>query len=177
MVFSVLSHIGWQWGALAAFLLGALLVVRARRAGAAGDALILETSALVFFALLTCVAFASPHAGLAHYVSALAPSWLALTAWATLAVRRPFTLGIARQNAPREFWSTPQFLRINTVITTAWATSFTLTAAAVAACIASGAWAVVQIACQAAGFLAPVVFTGYYVKAVQARLAALAGTS
>lgn len=119
IAFAALSTVGWQWGALAGLIIGVSLVMRDRRTGVAADALILEASAIAYFTVLTVVAFALPHSPLEHYDGALSFACLALTALATLAVRRPFTLGIAR--------------RSNTMITAAWATSFALTMVAVLA--------------------------------------------
>ncbi|MEU1625468.1 hypothetical protein ABZ746_09065 [Streptomyces sp. NPDC020096] len=172
IAFAVISTIGWQWGALAGLLIGLQLLIKDRRSGVAADALILETSTLAYFAALTAFAFAAPHSPVEHYVGALSFAWLAATAWSTLAVRRPFTLGIARRSTPRELWNTPQFLRINTVITTVWATCFALTAAAIAACDATHTGALATTACQVVGFLAPAAFTNRYRAIAQARLAA-----
>ena len=170
IAFAAISTAGWQWGALAALVIGLWLVVQDRRTGVAPDALILEFSTITYFAALTAFAFAAPHSPVKAYAGALSFGWLAATAWGTLAVRRPFTLGIARRSTPQEFWHTPQFLRINTVITTAWATSFALTGAAVAACDAVHTGALATTACQVLGFVAPAVFTNRYPRIVQARL-------
>lgn len=173
IAFAALSGLGWQWGALAGLAIGLALIVRERKAGVAADALILETSTAAYFAVLTALAFAAPHCAVKPYVGAVSFGWLALTAWGTLALRRPFTLGIARRGTPPEYWHTPQFLRVNNVITTAWATAFLLTAAALAACDRWNAAEGVKIAVQVAGFAVPAVFTARYPKAVQARLAAV----
>ncbi|MGC3944535.1 MAG: hypothetical protein QM762_08455 [Chryseolinea sp.] len=39
----------------------------------------------------------------------------------SLLLRRPFTLPYARQQAPREVWTLPRFLRMNMVISGVWA--------------------------------------------------------
>jgi hypothetical protein len=51
---------------------------------------------------------------------------IALAAFAiiTLAIRRPFTLAYAKDTTPEEHWDNPIFLRINYVISTAWAGTF-----------------------------------------------------
>ncbi len=172
IAYAALSGVGWQWGALAALAIGLVMLARERRSGVAADALILETSTVVYFAGLAALALAEPHSPLRHYSGAMSFGWLALTAWTTLALRRPFTLGIARRTAPRELWDSPVFLRVNNVITTVWATAFVLTATAVAACDATGAGTAATVACQVAGFVAPAVFTARYPKIVQARYAA-----
>ena len=171
IAFAVLSTVGWQWGALAGLVIGVRLLMQDRKAGVATDALILQISTIVYFAALTAFAFAAPHSPVEHYDGAVSFAWLALTAWATLAVHHPFTLGIAKRQAPEAVWNSPVFLRINVVLTTAWALSFTLTAAAVALCHAAQLSSVAAIACQVAGFVFPAVFTSRYPKAVQARLA------
>jgi hypothetical protein len=172
IAFGALSSAGWQWGALAGLVIGLVLLMKDRKAGIAADALILEYSTIAYFAMLGAVAFASPHSPIEQYSGAISFTWLALTAWGTLAVKHPFTLGIARRTTPEEYWNTPQFLSINKVITVAWATSFVLTAIAVAAVTAAQAGTVADTACQVVGFLVPAVFTARYPKIVQARYAA-----
>ena len=176
IVFAAVSGVGWQWGAAAALAVGLRLLIQDRKQGIPADSLILEISSLGYFVVLTAVAFAFPHSPVHHYSGACSFGWLAVTAWTTLAVRRPFTLGIAKRQAPEEFWHTPVFLRINTVLTSVWATSFAVTAVAIAACVAGHANSMAPIACQVIGFLAPAVFTNRYPKAVQARLGAAVPT-
>jgi hypothetical protein len=172
IAFAAVSAFGWQWGALAGLLLGARLVFQQRRAGVATDALILEHSTLLYFALLTAFAFARTDSGLHHYTGALSMGWLALTAWLTLAVDRPFTLGIARRQAPESLWNNPVFLRINTVLTSAWAAAFTVTAGVLAAVSAADLGEAVSIPVQIAGFVVPAVFTARYPERVRARMTA-----
>lgn len=171
IVFAAIPSTDFRWAAVVALAVALVLVRRQLRAGVAADALVLEISTIVYFAVLAVLAFAAPHSPLHHYSGVLSFAWLALTAWGSLAVRRPFTLGIARQGAPRELWNRPQFMHVNVVITAVWATAFTLTAAAVAACDITGAGTIASIACEAAGFILPAVFTARYPKIVQARYA------
>ncbi|MEU1404078.1 hypothetical protein ABZ471_17185 [Streptomyces sp. NPDC005728] len=176
IVYACLSPLGWQWSALAGLVTGLALIAVNLRAGMAPDALILECSTAVFFVALTAVAFAAPHSSVSHYGGALSFAWLAVTSWATLALRRPFTLGIARRTTPEKFWHTPQFLRINVVITAAWAAAFTLTAIALTACGLAGAGTGLKITIQVLGFAAPAVFTARYPKIMQARYARMSAT-
>jgi hypothetical protein len=81
-------------------------------------------------------------AGLAIYAKLAQPTWsviavrlrvdagLLLVVLATLALRRPFTLQYAQEQAPRETWSSPEFVRANYVITAVWAAAFSLMVAA-----------------------------------------------
>lgn len=169
IVFAVVSAAGWQWAAAAALVAGAALLVAQRRAGMAADSLILEHSTLVYFAALTALAFSLPHSGLRHYGGAMSLGWLALTAWATLAVGRPFTAGIAKRQTPPEVWDHPVFRRVNVVITAVWAAAFTLTAVALAAVTAAGFGSAVSVPVQVAGFVLPALFTARYPERVRAR--------
>ncbi len=55
---------------------------------------------------------------------------IALAAFAivTLVIRRPFTLAYAKDTTPKEHWDNPIFLRINYVISAAWAGVFLFSA-------------------------------------------------
>ncbi|MFG3282731.1 hypothetical protein [Streptomyces sp. NPDC048111] len=162
IVFAAVGSAHWQWGALAALVMGGYLFAMDRKRGTSADSLILEQSTIAFFAVLSVIAFAAPESGLREYGGALATGWLGLTAWATLAVRRPFTTGIAKRQAPREVWTNPVFLRINVVLTSVWALAFTLTAAALAVIDAESLSSTASIAVQVAGFALPAVFTAQY---------------
>ncbi|MBO0681266.1 hypothetical protein JRC04_27705 [Mycolicibacterium sp. S2-37] len=55
---------------------------------------------------------------------------IALAAFAivTLAIRRPFTLAYAKDTTPQEHWDSPVFLKINYVLSAAWAGAFVFSA-------------------------------------------------
>ncbi|NMN99886.1 hypothetical protein HH308_01495 [Gordonia sp. TBRC 11910] len=152
----------WRWGALSAFVLSVVLILIDRRSGMKVDAQILEISAAVFFAVLTAVAFIAPHSGVEDYDSCLAFGWLALTSWLSLALRMPFTEGIAKREVPQEYWNSPRFKRVNVVITAAWALAFTVTCAVVTVVYLLGLDDSLDIAAQVAGFVVPVMFTNWY---------------
>ncbi|GAA2708993.1 MULTISPECIES: hypothetical protein [Streptomyces] len=170
IAFAVVSSAGWQWGAVTGLVAALALLASERRSGTEREALVLEGSTAVFFAALTALAFALPDSGLRHYGGGLSLGWLAVTAWATLLVGRPFTTGIAKRQAPPEVWDHPGFRRINVVLTAAWAASFTVTAAALAGVAAAGLGSAVSIPVQVAGFVAPAVFTARYPERAKARL-------
>jgi hypothetical protein len=160
----------WRYGALVGLALAVGLLVVALRAGNRPDTLVIEASAAVFFVALTAVAFAVPDAALRWYSSALSMGWLAVTAWCSLAVRRPFTLGIARAQAPRESWDSPVFYRINAVLTAVWASSFTVTAAALVGTAAVAPHAtVLPIVLNVVGIALAAAFTARYPRIVAAR--------
>ncbi|MFE0626633.1 hypothetical protein ACFW3D_06635 [Streptomyces sp. NPDC058864] len=166
----VATEADWRYGALAGLVLSAGLVARERRAGRPADRFVVELSSGAFFALLAALAFAAPHSPLEPYNTALSLGWLALTAWGSLAVRKPFTLGIARSMVPSAVWDNPVFLRTNVIITAVWAASFTVNAALLAVLLSAAPHALAGIiAVKICGFALPVVFTTRYSRAVAAR--------
>ncbi|MEV0280387.1 hypothetical protein AB0I22_28910 [Streptomyces sp. NPDC050610] len=172
LVYAGVSVFNWQLGALSALVFSLYLVVQARRAGVEASAQILDFGTLLYALGLTVLAFTHPHSSIHEHDSAISSAWLALIGWASLALRNPFTLGIARRSAPKEVWNAPHFIRINTVITMVWTVGFTLSAAGEFTCSALGAGSALQIFCKAAGFVVPAIFTARYVKKVRARVAA-----
>jgi len=160
----------WRWGAIAGFVIAAALVVVDRRRGKDWDQMVIETSALAFFALLTVYSLLQPDSRFTLYGPALVNAWLAVTAWGSLAIRRPFTLGIARTMAPETVWRTPLFYRVNAVITSVWAVAFTLAALALTWVLSVDPHATaLVIAIKVASFVLPAIFTVRYPRLVRAR--------
>ncbi|REK89059.1 hypothetical protein DY245_17605 [Streptomyces inhibens] len=169
LVFAGVSSAGWQWGALAGLAISVALLIADRAAGLSLDYRLLEYGTIVFFAALSVLAFARPDSGIKLYSSTLSMGWLALIAWVSIVVQRPFTMAIARRMAPPEVWHTPLFRRINVVLTAAWALSFTLTAIAQAVVSAYELNVVFSIVIQIAGFVLPIRFTAAYPERARAR--------
>jgi hypothetical protein len=158
-----------QWAALAALLLvGISLAVQLRR-GHTAQAMIIEIGSVVFFVAVAVLAWTIPDSGALHYTQAASSAALAVIAWLSLAVGHPFTLGIAKQSVPAEYWAEPLFIRTNQIITLVWATAFVAQAAALAVATAAHAGTLVMLAIQIVGLAAPVVFTVRYTTVVQAR--------
>lgn len=171
IVYAVIPSSQWKWAALAGLVISLVLIAQQTRAGRKPDALIIEIGSAVFFAAITVAAFAAPNSGLHPYAPALANGSLTLIAGVSLAIGKPFTLGIAKQTTPREFWDQPMFIRTNQVITAVWTASFLVSAAVLFAVAHSGS--TVRTVVQVAGFVVPMVFTLRYVAYVQAKAAAL----
>jgi hypothetical protein len=53
---------------------------------------------------------------------------LVVIAAGSMLIRRPFTLAYAREEAPRELWDNPVFIRTNYIITGFWAAAFVVAA-------------------------------------------------
>ncbi|MGC0314942.1 hypothetical protein [Kitasatospora acidiphila] len=172
IVSAAVSGSDWRWGAIGGLLSGLLLLLQDRRRGVGLDALILEISTVVYFAAVGALAVAAPHSALSNHTDVVSFAWLALTAWGTLAIRRPFTLGIAKRQTPQAYWDQPGFLRVNDHITAAWGAGFTFIAVTLAVCGAVHAPGWVGIAAHVVGLLAPAGFTKAYPARVQARLQA-----
>jgi hypothetical protein len=156
----------WRFGALAALVLAAILLVTALVRGSQPDQLVIELSGTLFFLVLTPLAFLYPNAPIAEHISPIASGWLAVTAWGSLLLRHPFTLGIARQSAPREVWERPQFRHINNVLTAVWSAAFTVQAFCL---LLLGGNTAVHIVIQVAGYVLPMVFTVRYTAYWQRR--------
>lgn len=174
IVFAVVPSGSWQWGAVAALAVAVALIVQQRLAGRTADTMIIEIGSAVFFTALAILAFADPHSGLHPYSGALSNGMLALIAATSLAIRRPFTLGIAKQSTPREYWDLPEFIRINMIITAVWTASFVVTAALIAL-IAGHGNVVAAVIVQVAGLVVPMVFTNRFAAHAQAKAQAQAG--
>lgn len=170
IVFAVIPSGNWQWGALAALVVSVALIAQQKRDGAGFDALVIECGSAVFFAVLAAIAFTDPHSGVHDYSAALSSGTLAVIAGLSLAVGRPFTLGIAKRTTPRAYWTLKPFIRINVVITAVWTAAFAVTAVVLALLDHSGhAHATPATLVQIAGFAVPMVFTVRYVARAQAK--------
>ncbi|MFF7472942.1 hypothetical protein [Streptomyces sp. NPDC008092] len=166
----VSGFVDWRWGALGGVVSGVLLLLQDVRRGVDLDALILEISTIVYFVAIGAVSVADPGSALKDHSDVLSFAWLAATAWGSMAIRRPFTLGIAKRQTPREYWDMPEFLQVNNRITSAWGAGFTFIAVVLAVGGAVDARAWVGITAHVVGLAAPIVFTKVYPERVQRRL-------
>lgn len=117
--------------------------------------------------------------GLAFYAIVAQPTWsvigvrlcvdtgLLVIVLASLAVRRPFTLQYAREQVAPEFWSSPQFIRTNYVLTAAWGLAFlVMVAAELALLYSSNLPRRIGIIAIVLALWSAVKFTGWYPKYV-----------
>lgn len=171
IVFGVVSATtNWTIGIFAGLLATALLILRARRAGARADRLVLEYSDAAFFACAAVFALFEPHSPVASWTGPLSLAWIALTAWGSIAAGRPFTLGIAKASAPREVWDNPVFRRTNVAISAVWAATFTVATALLTAVHAAHAGTAATVAVFLL-YVIPIAFTRRYPAIVRARYA------
>jgi hypothetical protein len=171
IVFGALSSWDWRLAAVAGLIVAGAATVFALLRGQPADALILDISAVVFLAAVALIGFIDPTSPLARWADALSLAWLAVIAWGSIAISRPFTLGIARLSVPREMWNHPAFYKVNVVITAVWAATFTVIALAHVVVRLTDAGLGASLAIYAA-YVVPIVFTNRYPKIMQARFAA-----
>lgn len=137
-----------RWAALAAAAVAVLLTGLALRSGRRPDQLVIELSTLTFFTGLAVVANLDPSLAVGRWAGSFSQLWLAAVVATTLLRRRPFTLAIARTQAPPEVWDRPEFYAFNVRITRAWLISFAvagLTLLALAIADRSAVWFTVPI--------------------------------
>mgnify|MGYP000983143090 CR=1 FL=1 len=60
-----------------------------------------------------------------RHLGVLANGALAIGSWVTLLIGRPFTLDYARQHTDPAKWHDPVFIRVNELLTSVWAATFT----------------------------------------------------
>jgi len=166
IVFAVIPGSQWKWAALIALVISVVGIARQARSGLPLDAQIIEIGSAIYFAALAALAFADPQTPLHAYTACMASGALALIGGFSLAVGKPFTLGVAKQTTPRELWDRPGFIRVNVIITAVWTASFVVGGVLLVALAHSSilSRSVVQVA----AFAIPMVFTARYVAHARA---------
>ena len=129
VAFAVAANI---WGAMSGLMIGAamsaaLLVKDLLRRQ---QPKILEIGTFLMFAGLLVWAKLFPSPLTVLTVRLRVDVGLLLIVLISLAIAKPFTLQYARERAPEDRWKSPQFLRINFIITGVWALAFACIVAA-----------------------------------------------
>jgi hypothetical protein len=132
---------GVAWSALIAVAMTVVALVwdRARRSPSQ-----LNLYSMVLFVVMAVAGFVGGHEvdrWLFEWGRPLVGVVLGLTILAT-AYARPFTAGYAKQSTPREYWTSPLFLRINRTLSAVWGVAITALGTASVAVAALDAWAV-----------------------------------
>ncbi len=117
---------------------------------------------LIFFTGATMAVLGFENVWTIRHLGVLANGALAIGAWITLLINKPFTLEYARQHTDPAKWSDPVFIRVNEQLTTVWAITFTLNTVI--------AWALMrhlmpEWACHATSYatlIAAAAFTSWY---------------
>ncbi len=114
-----------------AFAISLVVVVVGRMGG--GSWKILELCDITFFTvvgILGLIVSQSTLDALDNWSGEMSNVALTLIAFGSILFRAPFTLQYAREEAPRELWDNPIFIRTNYVITAFWAGAFLVAALA-----------------------------------------------
>ncbi|GAA4836742.1 hypothetical protein GCM10023201_27070 [Actinomycetospora corticicola] len=126
----------WKWASLAALIVAlgiALPGFVPDRAGRRAGISALDGASLAFFAVVSVLALVLQRNTLAVlelYAQTLSMALLAVVAIVGAVVGRPFTAFYARQGVPEQYWGTPEFLRVNRVISLVWGAAFVVIAVA-----------------------------------------------
>ncbi len=114
--------VGPAVGAGAGAALALLQIARDRRAGR--ETGFLEVGSFVLFAGLAALLLLTGGKLSLFAVRLAIDAGLLVIVLASMAFGRPFTLTYARREVPEHLWSDPRFLRVNQVVTGAWALAF-----------------------------------------------------
>jgi hypothetical protein len=132
IVFVIVERlVGYTGGLAAAALTSAMLIIREYVAKRTPK--ILEVGTLILFAALAIYAAVRHPAWSVIAVRLMVDAGLLLVVVASLALRKPFTLQYAKEQVAPELWDSPDFQKINYVITGVWALAFDIMVAAEAA--------------------------------------------
>jgi hypothetical protein len=126
IAFAVIERLfGATPGLLSGVAASAVLVARDTLAKGGGAKLLEVGTLLLFSALAIYSMFASPDWSILG-VRLCVDAGLLLIVILSLAMGRPFTVQYAREQVPRELWSSPEFIRTNAVITSVWGLAFAI---------------------------------------------------
>jgi len=80
---------------------------------------------LLFFAFCLVTVVFMTNMWVIHHLGVLANGKLTLMTWASMLVKQPFTFAYAKEKVDPKYWNSPIFMRVNYIITGAWALAFT----------------------------------------------------
>lgn len=115
--------VGVPAGLAAGAIVAAVLLVR-DLATPGRHVKLLETGTVLLFGALTVYALTNDVQWSIAAVRLRVDAGLMLIVLASIALRQPFTLQYARESVDREHWDSPHFVRVNYVISAAWAVAF-----------------------------------------------------
>ena len=107
-------------GLVAALILSVVMAVLKLHRG------IIMYVGLIFFTAATIAIIGFHNMWTIRHLGVLANGALAIGSWVTLLIDKPFTLEYARQHTDPAKWHDPVFIRVNELLTTVWAATFTV---------------------------------------------------
>ncbi len=81
---------------------------------------LLEYGSCAFFVLFLGLFYLVPHSFLIQYAVLISNGFLALLILITILMKEPFTMSYAKEMTPPERWNTPQFIKINYILSWVW---------------------------------------------------------
>jgi hypothetical protein len=122
--FAVLDHFAGSLVGLAGAAFLSLAIILRDVLGRKRPPKLLEVSSLVLFGGLAVFTFATRFVWTVVTVRLAVDAGLFLAVVLSLAIGRPFTLVYAKEQTSPEVWTTPGFIRVNVILTSAWAAAF-----------------------------------------------------
>ncbi|GAB3715253.1 hypothetical protein [Mariniluteicoccus flavus] len=174
IVYAVLSaFVADRFAALACAILAAILLAIAARSAKSTGEVVLELSSCAFFVIYAVLDWVVGGPVLPRWVGAASQIWLAATVLITLLAHRPFTLALAKREAPKEVWDTPEFYKFNVIITRVWLICFTVSAIILSVAAAMGLSSIwLSVFCIALAIAVPVIFTNRLLARQRSAMAA-----
>lgn len=122
IVFFILSGLGHSWiGAFAAVV--TYIFAYGKKVG---HLKVLDKSSMLFFLVTGFLMLFWHPIWFAEHIDYFANGFLAAMILYTIVSHKPFTLEFARESTPKEKWNTPEFYRINVILSGVWFLYFAL---------------------------------------------------
>lgn len=83
---------------------------------------------LVFFSCASIAVIAFDSMWAVKHMGIAASGILAIGTWFTVVIGKPFTMDYAKEHVDPSLWTSPSFVRTNTILTSAWGLTFTINA-------------------------------------------------
>lgn len=87
---------------------------------------IISWAGLLFFPLVSMAVIIFNNMWVIKHIEIFASASLAIFTWLSIIVRKPFTIEYAKEKVDPSLWKSPIFLKINTIVTSAWGLTFTI---------------------------------------------------
>ena len=85
---------------------------------------VLSWGTLIFFVFLFVSVVIFKSALIAKYEWVLSNGTLALIAWFSILIKKPFTIQYAKEQVPQKHWNSPLFIQINYILSATWGLLF-----------------------------------------------------
>lgn len=85
---------------------------------------VLSWGTLLFFIFMFITVVIGKNQYISQYSWIFSNGALAIIAWASILIRKPFTIQYAKERVPRDKWNQPLFIKINYVLTAVWGLIF-----------------------------------------------------